>query len=57
MVMTFNATFNNISTTYIMAVSFNSGGKRRKLPTCHKSPINFITCCWIEDTSPRAGFD
>ena len=57
MVMTFNATFNNISTTYIMAVSFNSGGNRRKLPTCHKSPINFITCCWIEDTSPRAGFD
>jgi hypothetical protein len=34
----FNATFNNISVNYIVAVSFIGGGNwssRRKPPTCH----------------------
>jgi len=45
-VMVFNATFNNISAQYIVAVSFISEGNRstRKKPqTCRKSLTNFIT--------------
>ena len=34
----FNATFNNIIFSYIVAVSFIGGGNRRKPPTCR----NFI---------------
>jgi len=44
--MVFNATFNNIAATYIVAVSFIGGGNRstqRKPPTCCKPQTNFIT--------------
>ena len=39
--MEFSDTFNNISA--IAAVSFITGGNRRKRPTCRKSLKNFIT--------------
>jgi hypothetical protein len=29
--------------SYIVAVSFIGGENRKKPPTCHKSPTNFIT--------------
>jgi hypothetical protein len=41
--MVFNATFNNISV--IVVVGFIGGGNwstRKKPPTCHKSPTNFV---------------
>ena len=44
--MVFNPTFNNMSVTYIVAVSFIGGvkqGTRRQPPTCLKSLTNFIT--------------
>jgi len=44
--MVFNTAFNNISCSYIVAVSFIVGGTqspRRKPQTCRKSLKNFIT--------------
>jgi len=52
--MMFNTTFNNISV--ISVVSFISGGKQRKWPTCRKVLTNFITYCCIEYTSTWMGF-
>jgi hypothetical protein len=52
-VIVFNATFNNISLSYIVVVSFIGGGNRsawRKPPTSRKSLTNFITQCCIEYT-------
>jgi hypothetical protein len=46
--------------SYIMAVNFIGGGyrsHRKKPPTCRKSLTNLITYCYIEYTSPWAGFD
>ena len=45
---------------YIQAVSFIDEGNwstRRKSLTCSKSLPNFITYCYIEYTSTRAGFE
>ena len=55
-VMVLNATFNNISVISWGSV-FIGGGNRRKLPTCRTSLTSFITLCWIEYTSARAGFE
>jgi len=44
--MVINATFNNISVTYVVAVSFIGGGSlstQRKPLTCCKLLTNFIT--------------
>jgi hypothetical protein len=38
--------------SYIVVVSFNCGGNRRKSPSCRKSLTNFTTWCCIEYTSP-----
>ena len=43
--MVFNATFNNISVISWWSVLLveETGGPRKKPPTCHKSLTNFIT--------------
>jgi len=58
MIMGFNATFNNISIISWWSFLLGGGNRstRRKLPTCHRSLANFITCC-IEHNSPRVGFE
>jgi hypothetical protein len=45
-----------LTISYIVVVSFNGWGNRRKPPTCRKSPANFITYSCIEYTSPWTGF-
>jgi len=43
-----------------VAVNLIGGGNqstRRKTPNCRKSLTNLITYCYIEHTSPWAGFE